>query len=123
MLHLNKLKELENLNHIKIPKIRLCLIATLGQAVPLETTMEIKDKITPNLVGADISCGMLTVKLKETNIDLQKLDAVINEFVPNGFNIHSEPKADFEFDKLLAKNLNIGRKIINWLFRWRKPFY
>lgn len=55
------------------------------------------------------NCGMLTVKLNETKIDLQKLDAIINEFVPNGFNVHSEPKAEFEFDKLIAKNLNIER--------------
>jgi len=47
--------------------------------------------------------------LNETNIDLQKLDSVINEFVPNGFNTHLEPKAGFEFDKLIAKNLNIER--------------
>lgn len=80
-----------------------------GAGCTIGTTMEIKDKITPNLVGVDIGCGILTVKLKETDIDLQKLDAVINEFVPNGFNTHTEPKAEFEFDKLLAKNLNVGR--------------
>lgn len=39
--------------------------------------MTVKDKIVPNIVGVDIGCGMLTVKLKEKRIDLPKLDSFI----------------------------------------------
>ena len=104
-----QIKELGEFEPYQDSKIRIMPDCHAGAGCTIGTTMEIKEKITPNLVGVDIGCGMLTVKLKETDIDLQKLDAVINEFVPNGFNIHSEPKAEFEFDKLIAKNLNIGR--------------
>ena len=37
------------------------------------TTMTVTDKIVPNLVGVDIGCGMETVLLSETHINLEKL--------------------------------------------------
>lgn len=37
------------------------------------TTMTITDKVTPNLVGVDIGCGMLTVELADQYIDCEKL--------------------------------------------------
>ena len=94
----DQIKELGEFEPYKDSKIRIMPDCHAGAGCTIGTTMEIKDKITPNLVGVDIGCGMLTVKLRETDIDLQKLDVVINEFVPNGFNIHSEPKAEFNFD-------------------------
>jgi len=104
-----QIKELGEFEPYQDSKIRIMPDCHAGAGCTIGTTMEIKDKITPNLVGVDIGCGMLTIKLKETKIDLQKLDAVINEFVPNGFNIHSEPKADFDFTQLIAKNMPIER--------------
>lgn len=104
-----QIKELGEFEPYQNCKIRIMPDCHAGAGCTIGTTMTIKDKITPNLVGVDIGCGMLTVKLKETEIDLQKLDAVINKFIPNGFNIHTEPKAEFEFDELIAKNLNIER--------------
>jgi len=104
-----QIKELGEFEPYQDSKIRIMPDCHAGAGCTIGTTMEIKDKITPNLVGVDIGCGMLTVMLADTEIDLQKLDSVINEFIPNGFNIHSEQKAEFEFGKLIAKNLNIDR--------------
>lgn len=106
---LEQIKELGEFEPYANSRIRIMPDCHAGAGCTIGTTMEIKDKITPNLVGVDIGCGMLTVKLKESDIDLQKLDSVINEFIPNGFNTHTEQKADFDFDKLIAKNLNIDR--------------
>jgi len=106
---LEQIKELGKFEPYKDSKIRIMPDCHAGVGCTIGTTMEIKDKITPNLVGVDIGCGMLTVMLADNEIDLQKLDAVINEFIPNGFNIHTEPKAEFDFDRLIAKNLNIDR--------------
>ena len=106
---LEQIKELGKFEAYLNSKIRIMPDCHAGAGCTIGTTMEIKDKITPNLVGVDIGCGMLTVKLKETDIDLQKLDAIINEFIPNGFNTHTEQKAEFDFNKLIAKNLNINR--------------
>jgi len=104
-----QIKELGEFEPYQDSKIRIMPDCHAGAGCTIGTTMEIKDKITPNLVGVDIGCGMLTIKLKETEIDLQKLDTMINEFVPNGFNIHSAPKADFDFTQLIAENTPIER--------------
>lgn len=41
------------------------------------------------------NCGMLTVKLAEKtgDIDMEKLDSVIREYVPSGFRVHDESHA------------------------------
>lgn len=106
---LEQIRELGNFEPYQNSKIRIMPDCHAGAGCTIGTTMEIKDKITPNLVGVDIGCGMLTIKLSGNNIDLKKLDVVINEFIPSGFNIHSEKKAEFDFDKLIAKKLNIER--------------
>jgi len=105
----NQIKELAEFEPYQNSKIRIMPDCHAGAGCTIGTTMEIKDKITPNLVGVDIGCGMLTIKLKEAEIDLQKLDSIINEFIPNGFDVHLEEKSDFEFEILLAKNLNLNR--------------
>ena len=40
--------------------------------------MTISDKVCPNLVGVDIGCGMLAVRVAEKEVDLPKPDDVIN---------------------------------------------
>jgi len=106
---LEQIKQLGDFAVYENSKIRIMPDCHAGKGCTIGTTMEIKDKITPNLVGADIGCGMLTVKLKDKEINLEKLDYVINEFIPNGFNIHNKQQVEFSFDELIAKNLNIGR--------------
>lgn len=106
---LEQIKELGKFEAYQTSKIRIMPDCHAGAGCTIGTTIKIKDKVTPNLVGVDIGCGMLTVELQETEIDLKKLDAVINEFIPNGFNIHKKQQANFNFDNLIAENLNIGR--------------
>jgi len=91
-------------------KIRIMPDCHAGAGCTIGTTIEINDKITPNLVGVDIGCGMLTIELKESEIDLPKLDAVINKYIPNGFNIHEKQQIEFDFTQLRCeKHLNINR--------------
>ncbi|KMT22211.1 RNA-splicing ligase RtcB [Clostridium cylindrosporum] len=58
-----------------------------GKGCTIGTTITIKDKIVPNLVGVDIGCGVITAKLSSTNISLDKLDNIIKRSVPSGHNI------------------------------------
>ncbi len=37
----------------------------------------------PNLVGMDIGCGMETVRLRESHIEMQKPDHLIREKIPS----------------------------------------
>lgn len=76
--------------------------------------MTITDKVTPNLVGVDIGCGMLTVELADQYIDCEKLDSIIRETVPNGFNIHDTQKANFDFSNLrCAKQVDLNRAYLS----------
>ena len=48
------------------------------------------------MVGVDIGCGMLTVELGQCDIDLQKLDGIIKQYVPSGMNVHEGRICKFE---------------------------
>jgi tRNA-splicing ligase RtcB (3'-phosphate/5'-hydroxy nucleic acid ligase) len=61
-----------------------------GAGCTIGTTMTIEDKIVPNLVGVDIGCGMEVIKLSNRHIELQKLDKLIYEKIPSGFNIREK---------------------------------
>ncbi len=65
--------------------------------------MTITDKIVPNLVGVDIGCGMETIKIKESHIELQKLDKLIYEKIPSGFNVRE--KTNRYFDEINLEDL------------------
>ena len=93
-----------NQESIKDCKIRIMPDTHAGAGCVIGTTMTIKDKIIPNLVGVDIGCGMYAIKLKEKRIDLPKLDSMIKNYVPAGFNIHEDPITDFgEINYIKAK--------------------
>lgn len=71
-------------------KIRMMPDVHAGSGCTVGTTMTVRDKIVPNLVGVDIGCGMETVRLKEKDIDLEKLDRLIYDRIPSGFAIRNK---------------------------------
>lgn len=71
-------------------RIRLMPDIHAGAGCTIGTTMTIADKVVPNLVGVDIGCGMETIKVRETHIELQRLDRLIYERIPSGFNIRNK---------------------------------
>ena len=72
-------------------QIRIMPDVHAGAGCTIGTTMTITDKAIPNLVGVDIGCGMETIVLKEKHIELQKLDKLIYEKIPSGFDIREKP--------------------------------
>jgi len=72
-------------------KIRIMPDVHAGMGCPIGTTMTIRDKIVPNLVGVDIGCGMETAVLKDKHIELSQLDKAIHQYIPAGFSIRSDP--------------------------------
>lgn len=93
--------------------IRIMPDVHAGAGCTIGTTMTITDKVVPNLVGVDIGCGMETIKLKETHIELQKLDKLIYEKIPSGFNVRSDVHRYFsqiDLSKLYCYHyINAGR--------------
>ena len=77
-------------------KIRLMPDIHAGSGCTIGTTMTITDKIVPNLVGVDIGCGMETIKIEEKHIELQKLDKLIYDRIPSGFNVREKTHRYFE---------------------------
>lgn len=84
-------------------KIRLMPDIHAGAGCTIGTTMTITDKIVPNLVGVDIGCGMETIKIKESHMELQKLDKLIYKKIPSGFNVRE--KTHRYFDKINLEDL------------------
>lgn len=76
-------------------KIRIMPDAHAGKGCTIGTTMTITNKVCPNLVGVDIGCGVLAVKLREKKIDYDKLDKVIKRRVPSGKNVHNINDVEF----------------------------
>ncbi len=77
-------------------RIRLMPDIHAGAGCTIGTTMTIADKVVPNLVGVDIGCGMEVIRVKETHLELQKLDKLIYERIPSGFNVREKPHRYFE---------------------------
>lgn len=83
--------ELCNQEFVKDSCIRIMPDTHAGAGCTIGTTMTIKDKIVPNLVGVDLGCGMFVSLLKDTGVDFEKLDNVIRKCVPSGFDIRETP--------------------------------
>lgn len=85
-------------------KIRIMPDVHTGAGCTIGTTMTIHDNIVPQLVGVDISCGMLCIQIQETAFDPQKLDHIIRQYVPAGHNVHEKEDRTYTtaIDNLIA---------------------
>ena len=86
-------EQIKNLMDQKFTKdlnVRIMADCHAGTGCVIGTTMNINDCVVPNLVGVDIGCGMLTVKLGKVDIDLIKLDRFVRKKIPSGLEIYSE---------------------------------
>lgn len=71
-----------------------------GKVGTIGLTMTIGDKLMPNLTGIDIGCGVSVMAVKGKIREFQKLDSVIRDHVPSGFNIRSNAHHSIEEDLL-----------------------
>lgn len=68
-----------------------------GSGCVIGTTMKIIDRVCPNLVGMDIGCGMLVVKLGKIEFDKEtfaRFDEAVRK-VPAGFKVHDKINDEF----------------------------
>lgn len=89
-LSVEQITKLCNQDFIQGSKIRIMPDVHSGAGCTIGTTMTIKDKVVPNLVGVDIGCGMETIAIKEKTIDFEKFDNLIYEKIPAGINIRKD---------------------------------
>lgn len=89
-----------NQEAFKDSKVRIMPDVHAGKGCTIGTTMTIKDKVIPNLVGVDIGCGMDVAFLGKVDIDFQRLDDTIRKYVPSGFSIRDKAHARNQFINL-----------------------
>lgn len=101
---INQILELCNQPYTKDAHLAIMPDVHAGKGCTIGTTMHIGDNgICPNLVGVDIGCGVLAMKLPDsfnpTKEDLLRLDDLIRKAVPLGHNVFNEPTYHWDWDK------------------------
>lgn len=72
----------------KNTQIRIMPDVHFGAGAPIGLTMQINDKVVPNLCGVDLGCGVLVINLKDLDIDLADMNYKIRTQIPSGRNVH-----------------------------------
>jgi tRNA-splicing ligase RtcB len=80
--------QLLNQDFIKNGKVRVMADVHAGAGCVIGFTADLGDKVIPNLVGVDIGCGMILVKLGQIDMNLENLDSIIHKYIPSGYNVH-----------------------------------
>lgn len=94
-------------------KVRIMPDVHAGAGCVIGFTANLGKKVIPNVVGVDIGCGVLCVKLGKIDLDLEKLDKAIRDNIPSGLNVYDKPHFKFlDFDKLRCLN---ELKNMEWL--------
>lgn len=87
---IKQIKALCDMEAYRESKIRIMPDVHAGIGATIGTTMTLYGKVTPNLVGVDIGCGM-TIASIPREVDLEKLDAIIHSRIPSGMSIRETP--------------------------------
>lgn len=112
-----QIRQLCDQEYTKGSKIRIMPDVHAGAGCTIGTTMTIQNTIVPNLVGVDIGCGMETIQIKNSHIEVQKLDKLIYEKIPSGYNIRSKAhqyNAEIDLTELrckMAGRINLDRAV------------
>lgn len=62
-----------------------------GKGCTIGTTIQLKDKVCPSLVGVDLGCGMLCIEIpNELHIDLPRIDKFITQNIASGFDVNEK---------------------------------
>ncbi len=69
-------------------KIRIMPDVHTGKGCTIGFTANLGDMVIPNIVGVDIGCGMLCVKLGSIEIDFNRFDETVRKYIPCGREVH-----------------------------------
>lgn len=87
-------KALEQINTLleqdafKECKVRIMPDVHAGAGCVIGFTANLGDKVTPNLIGVDIGCGMTWYNTGLKEINFEKLDKFIHDNIPSGMNVN-----------------------------------
>lgn len=88
-----------------------------GKVGTIGLTMTIGNKIMPNLTGIDIGCGVSMMEIKGKTKEFQKLDTVIRDKVPSGFEnrsgVHHSVDEELLSDLKCLKHIDIKKALLS----------
>ena len=96
-----QIREMSECEAYKDCTVRIMPDCHAGAGCTIGTVIALGGRIVPNTVGVDIGCGMLVVSLGQIDIDLDRLDKVVNNEVPSGFNIHDRIQSATKLPEML----------------------
>jgi len=99
---IDQIKSLLNLEYFKDSKISIMPDVHAGAGCVIGLTMTLNNYVIPNLVGVDIGCGMLTMKINKSNLK-EKINQKILVDLNGEININFEM-----FDNFIKKNIPSG---------------
>ncbi len=105
---INQIYDLIALAPFESAKVRIMPDVHYGKGCVVGFTSTTNDKLIPNVIGVDIGCGMLTVKLGKLKLDLEALDKFIHGNIPAGSNVHKTYK-----ETSLVKSLRCFKELGN----------
>ena len=114
---MKQIKEICDIESFANSKIRIMPDVHVGKGCVIGFTANLGDKVIPNIVGVDIGCGMLTVKLGKVDMDLKQLDAYINKNIPNGKSINQHKQVEF---LSVLEELKLLKDIRQDLKKWNR---
>ncbi len=91
-----QIRELLDQEIFQDAKIRIMPDCHVGTSCVIGFTANLGDKVIPNIVGVDIGCGMYTLELGQIDINFPRFDAIVNEYIPHGRNVHTGRRMKFE---------------------------
>lgn len=86
----DQIQELTDQAFMAGTKVRIMPDYHAGKGCVIGTTIQLQDRVVPNLVGIDVGCGVFVAQLDVTTVDFAQLDAIIRTYVPSGQDIHKE---------------------------------
>ena len=96
-------------------RIRIMPDVHAGKGCTVGTTMTIRDRVVPNIVGVDIGCGMYTVNLGKTEIDFERVDEA-SHFIPSGTRVWEGRQERFDLTSLRCyRDLRDARRLVRSL--------
>ena len=96
-------------------RIRIMPDVHAGKGCTIGTTMTIRDKAVPNVVGVDIGCGMYTVDLGKAEIDFARIDEAAH-YIPSGKRVWEGRREPFDLTALRCyRELKDAKRLVRSL--------
>lgn len=88
-----------------------------GKVGTIGLTMTVGNMLMPNLTGIDLGCGMSLIKIKDKKVEFKKLDTVIRESIPSGFDIrktiHHLADENLLNELICAKHIDMNKALLS----------